>query len=67
MKAILLIIRRDSCLGRCVCFYLAVLRGGFFDARGGAMTLTKPPQVENDEFKSAKWDDLATGFGVVSV
>ncbi len=28
---------------------------------GGAMALTKPPQVENDEFKSAKWDELATG------
>ena len=25
------------------------------------MTLTKPPQVENDEFKSAKWDELTQG------
>ena len=25
------------------------------------MALTKPPQVENDEFKSAKWDELTSG------
>ena len=25
------------------------------------MALEKPPQVENDEFKSAKWDELAQG------
>ncbi len=25
------------------------------------MPLTKPPNIENDEFKSAKWDELTTG------
>ena len=25
------------------------------------MALTKPPQVENDEFKSTKWDELTQG------
>lgn len=25
------------------------------------MSLTKPPQVENDAFKSAKWDELTEG------
>lgn len=25
------------------------------------MALQKPPQVENDEFKSAKWDELTEG------
>lgn len=25
------------------------------------MALTKPPQVENDAFKSAKWDELTAG------
>ena len=25
------------------------------------MALAKPPQVENDEFKSAKWDELTQG------
>lgn len=36
--------------------------GAAFSCREGArMALTKPPQVENDEFKSAKWDELTQG------
>lgn len=27
------------------------------------MTLAKPPQAENDEFKSAKWDELTSERG----
>ena len=37
----------------------AVLRGGF--SFGEVSVLAKPPNIANDEFKSAKWDELAAG------
>lgn len=36
--------------------------GGFFMPIGGRVAkLTKPPGVESDEYKSAKWDELTRG------
>ena len=35
--------------------------GGFFMPERRCEMLTKPPNVENDAFKSAKWDELTTG------
>ncbi len=32
--------------------------GGFFMPERRCEMLTKPPNVENDAFKSAKWDEL---------
>ena len=37
----------------------AVLRGGF--SFGEVSVLSKPPNIANDEFKSAKWDELTAG------
>ena len=39
----------------------AVLRGGF--SFGEVRVLTKPPNIANDPFKSAKWDELTAGRG----
>lgn len=42
--------------------FQAVLRGGFLlPKRGDPMPLTKPPGIESDPFKSAKWDELTQG------